>query len=436
MMNAQMVGLPDRAEAKRICDKLLSTPVAPGAYSHFINVGTTSILESLDRNYFESALADGISCFKYLQGDYGAGKTQFIHCLASYAWRHQIVTSIVNIGLECPFNSPLAIYKAVVSSFLPPAERGQDPLPKKGIEILMQNWIRKQMESRGWSEGQEVDPRIRTDVGRAFNEILFGARDMQAEAGVRALGKMLLNMMCGADTSVADTELLGWVRGESIRSTTLRKAYGLNEPVNDQNAFNRLKTIISVLRDRMGHRGFLIAFDEGRRTASFRRGSIKQKQAIENMLTMINENAEGEFSGVMFHYAATPDFRSDVITKYTALNDRIGSASFAPGRPMVPFIDLDEVNTEDVIAQMGERLLAVFSSAYGVEWDREIQEANLAVLNKAEKKESFKVIPRTFVYHLCMLLKIQMEKQRQITYEEAVDFVLRNKLPIEEEDSR
>jgi hypothetical protein len=258
---------------------------------------------------------------------------------------------------------------------------------------------------------------------------------MQAEAGIRALGKMMMNLECGAETSVADTELLGWVRGESIRSAALRKAYGLNEPVNDQNAFNRLKTIISVLRERMGYRGFLIAFDEGRRTASFRRGSIKQKQAIENMLTMINENAEGEFSGVMFLYAATPDFRSDVISKYTALNDRIGSASFAPGRPMVPFIDLDEINTDEVIHQIGKRLLDVFSSAYEVKWDQEIQEANLEELSKAEKQESFKVIPRTFVYHFCMLLRIQMEKQRRITLDEALDFVLSNKLPFEEENN-
>jgi len=56
----------------------------------------------------------------------------------------------------------------------------------------------------------------------------------------------------------------------------------------------------------MGYRGFLVAFDEGTRTSSFRRGSAKQKQAIENLLTMINQNAEGEFGGVMFLYAATP----------------------------------------------------------------------------------------------------------------------------------
>jgi len=72
--------------------------------------------------------------------------------------------------------------------------------------------------------------------------------------------------------------------------------------------------VIAFLRSRMGYQGFLIAFDEGTRHISFRRGSIKQKQSTQNLLTMINQNADGEFGGVMFLYAATPDFRSEVIS--------------------------------------------------------------------------------------------------------------------------
>ena len=69
------------------------------------------------------------------------------------------------------------------------------------------------------------------------------------------------------------------------------------------------------------------------------------------MLTMIND-AGGKFGGVMFLYAATPDFRSDVITNYPALFDRIGSVAFVPGRPMTPLITLESLNTEKVIREI------------------------------------------------------------------------------------
>ena len=165
--------------------------------------------------------------------------------------------------------------------------------------------------------------------------------DTQAASAISALGMRLVDHQCGAAFSSFDTELIHWLRGENIRSRGLREEFTLHEPVRDETAFRRLKTIIKFLRTRLGCRGFLIAFDEGTRTASFRRGTVGQRQAIENMLTMINENAEGEFGGVMFLYAATPDFRSEVIQRYTALNDRIGTVPFRPGRPMTPLIELE-----------------------------------------------------------------------------------------------
>ena len=120
---------------------------------------------------------------------------------------------------------------------------------------------------------------------------------------MNALGKRLLDILCGANHSVTDQELIQWIRGESIRSKSLKDGYGLHDPARDESAFRRLKTVISFLRERMGYRGFLIAFDEGTRTASFRRGSARQKQAIENknrdsnqntILKMIELNAEME----------------------------------------------------------------------------------------------------------------------------------------------
>jgi hypothetical protein len=39
-------------------------------------------------------------------------------------------------------------------------------------------------------------------------------------------------------------------------------------------------------------------------------------QAIENMLTMINQNNDGEFGGVMFMSAATPDCRTESLRSF------------------------------------------------------------------------------------------------------------------------
>lgn len=420
-----------KIHAKRLISILLNSPIAPGRYSHFINVGTEHIIDALDQNYFRGDLADGIGCFKYLEGDYGSGKTQFINSLAQRAAEHDVVTALVTVGAECPFNSPAAIFRAIMESFQPPAD--SDTAESKGIEVLIDNWICTRIRQLGAEPGDNVPDLVQRQIEEQLGGLWKGAPDTQMASALAALSKRLLKTNCGATEAVADSELISWVRGDNVRSVAL-KATGLFEPVRDDNAFRRLKTVIAFLRTRMAYRGFFIAFDEGYRTSSFRRGSAKQNQAIENLLTMINQNAEGEFGGVMFLYSATPDFRSDVITRYTALHDRIGSVAFSKGSPLVPYINIEAANSENVIYRIGERLLSVFSKAYDVEWDEGLQTANMRAIVKAQKDNLFETPkPRLFVYQYCRFLSRQRDAQRAITDEQASDFVNENEPPLEGE---
>jgi hypothetical protein len=418
-------------QARKIRNQLLNAPVAPGFYSYLINVGTVGILEALEENYFHGELADGIGCFKFVEGDYGSGKTQFINSLAQRAIENNIVVAIASIGNECPFNSPLAIFKSVMSAFTVPGSEAAIGSPPKGIEILFRDWIRRKLHEMGLADGAHVPDAARRQVERVFDELWLGAPDPQVASGLRALGKRLIAAACGGSSSVADAELIAWVRGEPIRSKALKEAYGLHEPARDENAFKRLRTVIGFLRQKMGYRGFLIAFDEGGRIISFRRGTVKQRQAIENMLTMINENAEGGFGGVMFVYAATPDFRSDTIKAYTALNDRIGSVPFLAGSPQTPLIVLERLQSDQMLMELGSRLLEIFAKADGVSFKEDVQTKNMQLLIETEKVELalLEVPPRLFVFHCCALLEGQAKSESEMNIDEMRDFVRTHKLP-------
>lgn len=420
----------DKYEAIRIQTFLMNNPVAPGVHSHFINVGTVNIIDTLETHYFKNALQLGISCFKYLQGYYGSGKTQFINSLAASAWQNNVVTSIASVGNECPFNSPLAIYQTVVRNFLPPPELGKEPGNKHGLEVIVKYYINKQIKQNGVEIGSILPPSLRTLIEQPFRENYDGVPDSDMAKGMKLLGKLILNDACGADRSSVDEDLISWIRGDRISSSSL-KSLGLHSSTNDSNAFNRLKTIIMFMTECMGAKGFFIAFDEGTRTVSFRRGSIKQKQAIENLLTMINDGADGKFPGVMFLYAATPDFRNDVIQGYPALNDRIGDISFSQGSPMVPFIDLDSLDTRTIVREIGEKLLDVFSIANGIQWDLKIQKANIEFLLDAEGKRygMGSEIRRSFVFHFCIFLGIQLNGQFELNEDSAEKFIFDKQLP-------
>lgn len=420
-----------KVDARRVISGLLNSPIAPGKYSHFLNVGTDHILNALDHNYFRGELADGIGCFKYLEGDYGSGKTQFINSLATKASEQDVVTSIVTVGAECPFNSPAAIFRAIMESFLPPVDAQFDGTDSKGIEVLLESWILRRIRQLGAEPGGDVPELVQRQIEQQIGGLWRGAPDQQMATALTALSQRLLKIACGASEAVIDNEIIAWVRGDNIRSTAL-KNQGMFEPARDDNAFRRLKTVIAFLRTRMGYKGFFIAFDEGTRTSSFRRGSIKQKQAIENLLTMINQNADGEFGGVMFLYAATPDFRSEVISTYRALQDRIGSKAFSPASPMVPLINIEDANSRQVIYEIGERLLAIYARAYEISWDEEVQIQNMRELVSAQEGILFETPkPRFFVYQYCRFLDQQKDEQSLITTQEASDFVSDHEPPLE-----
>jgi hypothetical protein len=420
--------------ARQLRARLMNAPVAPGGeLAAAINVGTDRLLDVLEEQYFARELAEGISCFKYLEGDYGSGKSQLIQCLAQRAHAQNIVTSLVTIGQECPFSSPLAILRNVTASFRPPPTPDDPSGQRKGIELLLQTWIRSRLREMGVTPGGVVPDAVRYQIELPFRTPWLGAPDAQMGSGLRALGNRLTALESGAESTASDSELVAWVRGDRITSRTLKDTFGLHEAANDQNAFQRLKTVIAFLRERLHFKGFFVAFDEGTRITSFRRGSVKQRQAIENMLSMINQNAEGEFGGVMFLYAATPEFRSDVIQNtYTALRDRIGSVAFLPGRPMTPLIKLDDLNSDETLHDLGLRLLDVFACADGSSWDRPLQKANMGALIETEKRLlgfPSTVPPRYFVFHWCRWLAEQGHGQLALDRTSASAFVEKNVLP-------
>ena len=165
---------------------------------------------------------------------------------------------------------------------------------------------------------------------------------------------------------------------------------------------------------------------------SFRRGSIKQKQMVENLLDFINKTGDQQFGGVMFLYAANDEFRSEVIAKYEALENRIGSVAMSAGSPMVPFINLDDANTPEVLAKLGERLMDIFEAAHGVTLDRDIQRMNFEMLSDATF--TLRLSPRTYVALVTRFLPGQTEEQFVITTADAEAFVAGND-PDRDEDA-
>jgi hypothetical protein len=88
----------------------------------------------------------------------------------------------------------------------------------------------------------------------------------------------------------------------------------------------------------------------------------------------------------MFVYAVPPAFLQDIVPRYPALQQRVQAPSyFSRVNPFSPQISLEHLDLPDqeVLLQIGQRLLPLFGLAYGQPLDPVIQQTNIARLAEA-----------------------------------------------------
>ncbi|GAC1544888.1 MAG: hypothetical protein NVS2B7_19420 [Herpetosiphon sp.] len=177
-----------------------------------------------------------------------------------------------------------------------------------------------------------------------------------------------------------------WLHGEEVTPEDMRdlRSVGVTEKINKNNAFKMLRSLCQTVRA-LGYSGLVLLFDEGDRMMSV--GGRSEKVATDNLREVIDRCRE-DLPGAMFMYAVPPAFISDIVPKYPALQQRIQAPNyFTRSNPFSPQINLEhlDVPDEELLNEIGARLLAIFEVAYSIRMDPAIQSANLAVFSDAAR---------------------------------------------------
>ena len=86
-----MSDILDRRTASRIIHSLAESGQPPKLGASYLNVGTDSMIRRLRSDYMEDLLTsfegqDGGGACKWVEANYGNGKTQFLRCTQEEAW--------------------------------------------------------------------------------------------------------------------------------------------------------------------------------------------------------------------------------------------------------------------------------------------------------------------------------------------------------------
>jgi len=358
--------------ARRIIEVLGSSGTPPNKGVQYFNVGNQSLLDALDEFYLSSYLQDGGATYKMVIGDYGSGKSHFLYCLRDLAWSRGFAVSKVDLSpVETPYNDQRAVYAAVARNIIWHETDGASS-DETGLARFLAGALERIVgESLSLTTLNHPNYRGLVDTVEAAaidslaykNAVLayFEALIRDQEERLDSLTRWLM----GVNTTPDDTKIL--------------RTVGVTGKITRPNAFRMLRSLAQTIRA-LSYSGLILLFDEVDRMASI--GGKAEKLATDNLREVI-DRCRDELPGAMFVYAVPPQFINDVVPRYPALQQRVR----APGRfsrtnHFSPQISLEHLDLEedDLMLAIGEKLIPIYETAFGVSLDHKIQYANAAIL--------------------------------------------------------
>jgi hypothetical protein len=403
--------LPDARLARQIIEVLgqSGTPVSKGVI--YYNVGNESLLSAIDKHYFGSYLADGGAVFKLVVGDYGSGKSHFLYCVRDRAWERNFAVSRVELSpKESPYDDQKRVYAAVASSIIwhDQDELGED---ERGLTRFLEGTLRRLVAPHGL-DLQDAGASTIPDV-QALQQTL-AATPVDSLSFQKAVEGYFTALLRGQDLRL---EALGrWLHGEEVSPEDMRdlRQIGVTEKINKNNAFKVLRSLCQVVRV-LGYTGLVLLFDEGDRMLSI--GGKSEKVATDNLREVIDRCRE-DLPGAMFMYAVPPEFVKSIVPKYPALQQRIQTPTyFSRANPFSPQISLDKLDIPDdeLLIEIGNRLLPIFQVAFDTRMDADIQAQNIRLFSEAARNSYLDMSHRRlFIKALVMDWYRQKEQGEQV----------------------
>ena len=323
----------------------LRAGVVPRTGQQYIQVGRVDEVSALVRDI--ESISDGGSTIRFIIGEYGSGKTFFLHLIRSIALEKQLVTA------HCDLTPERRLY----------ATGGQ---ARSLYAELMRN-----VSTRAKPDGGGLQNVVERFVTSALTE--SKARDVGAEVVIRERLDSLSELVGGYDFAeviaaywrahdrgdeVLKAAAIRWLRGEFGTKTEARAALGVRTIVDDGNVYDQIKLLARFVR-LVGFAGFLVCLDE--LVNLYKLANTQARNAnYEQILRILNDSLQGTAMGLGFLLGGTPDFLLDTrrgLYGYQALQSRLAENTFATGNLVDhsgPVLKLSNLTPEDLFVLLGK----------------------------------------------------------------------------------
>lgn len=336
---------PFRAKDRDAVIQSLRAGVVPRTGQHLIQVGRGREVETLVSDI--NRIADGGSTFRFVIGEYGAGKTFFLNLIRAVAMERKLVIASADLNPDRRLH----------------ASGGQ---ARSLYAELMRN-----LATRTKPEGGALAGVVEKFIATAKAEAKTS--NQPTEAVIRAKLEHLTELVNGydfADVIAAycrgveegqdqlKSDAIRWLRGEFSTRTDARAALGVRTIVDDASVYDQLKLMARFVR-LAGFGGLLICLDELVNLYKLANAQARNSN-YEQLLRMLNDSLQGTAVGLGFVLGGTPEFLMDTrrgVYSYSALQSRLAQNTFAVDGLVDfsgPVVRLSALTAEDFYLLLGK----------------------------------------------------------------------------------
>ncbi|HVF06638.1 MAG TPA: ATP-binding protein [Frankiaceae bacterium] len=323
----------------------LRAGVVPRVGQQHIQVGRAAeiraLLTDVDR------IADGGSAIRFVIGEYGSGKTFFLHLVRSLALERKLVTAHADLSPDRRLHATGGQARGLYAELMRNVATRANPDGGALANVVERFVTAAVTESR--DTGARVEDVLQTRLA-SLSELVGGYDFAEVVAAYWR----------GHDSGDAQltSAAIRWLRGEFATRTDARAALGVRTIVDDAGVYDQLKLLARFVR-MAGFTGLLVALDE--LVNLYKLANTQARNAnYEQVLRILNDALQGTAAGLGFVFGGTPEFLLDTrkgLYSYSALQSRLAENAFATGGLVDysgPVLRLSALTPEDFYVLLGK----------------------------------------------------------------------------------
>jgi BREX system ATP-binding protein BrxC/D len=342
-------------EARTIIEHLRRGSV-PVEQVPFFTVGRQRWLSIIEDDLAHYVAAGGAKV-RFLNGDYGDGKTHFLSMIQHLAKQAGFAVSFVVLTREVPMHKFELVYREVVA-------RLSTASGARGIRGLITRWLDTLQPRLG---GAPDEATLGATVAALAEELrALEGMDLNFANGVIALVQNRFHPLAAQDTpearEAARQTLYEWFEGGRLSKREL-KPFQIFESLNKSNSKRLLVSLIRFLHY-LGYQGLILLLDELETVMS--QSAAMRNAAYENVRLVIDNAEQAHHLHVFFSIIPEVLLAEKGFKSYDALWSRVrsvGDSQRLNYRSIV--IDLHRTPLEaSELLELGKRLRRIHELAY------------------------------------------------------------------------